>query len=217
MEGQWIEIFRGGKQTDSQGVEHDADRLIDQAVATFDPKRHEPPAVIGHPADNAPAWAWVDGLKTEWVNNMKTLFARFKDVVPEFAELLNKKMFKKRSASFYPDGRLRHVGFLGAMPPAVKGLADIAYNEAEQAFDFDQPTTFSNERTGKMDVKDFFEGLKFWRESIPQQPAPKTEPAKPTEHGGAMFTEADIEAARKTAAEEASKKAAAEARKAVDT
>jgi hypothetical protein len=31
----WIEIFRGGKQTDSQGREHDGDALIAQAVETL--------------------------------------------------------------------------------------------------------------------------------------------------------------------------------------
>ncbi len=51
--------------------------------------------------------------------------------------------YKKVSASFYqPDSPnnpvptgvfyLRHVGFLGAQPPAIKGLKDIAFNENEE-------------------------------------------------------------------------------------
>ncbi|MCK4529320.1 hypothetical protein KAW18_18305, partial [candidate division WOR-3 bacterium] len=51
----WIEIFKGGKQIDSNGVEHDGDALIDKAIAVFNPGIHEPPAVAGHPKDNAPA------------------------------------------------------------------------------------------------------------------------------------------------------------------
>ena len=58
--------------------------------------------------------------------------------------------FKKRSASFYPPGHpanptpdrpyLRHVGFLGAQPPAVKGLADFAdAGEPPPTYDFDEP------------------------------------------------------------------------------
>ncbi len=129
----WIPIFKGGKQTDSAGREHDGNTLIDKAVSTFNAKEHEPPAVIGHPHDNAPAWGWVQGLKREG----DLLLAQFKDLVPEFKDMVNKGMFKKRSASFYPDGRLRHVGFLGAMPPAVKGLPDAAFKEGDgMCFDF---------------------------------------------------------------------------------
>lgn len=129
----WIPIFKGGKQMDSAGREHDGDELINNAVKTFNAAEHEPPAVIGHPADNAPAWGWVQELKREG----DMLMARFKDLAPEFKDMVNKGMFKKRSASFYPDGRLRHVGFLGAMPPAVKGLPDVAFKEnAGMVFEF---------------------------------------------------------------------------------
>lgn len=129
----WIEIFEGGKQIDSDGGEHDGDALIKKAVATFDPKFHEPPAVVGHPNDNSPAFAWVEGLK----ETGNVLLAKFKDVVPEFAQAVTDGLYKKRSASFYPDGRLRHVGFLGAAPPAVKGLADLKFNAQEDAVTFE--------------------------------------------------------------------------------
>lgn len=140
----YIEIFRGGKQTDSAGKEHDGDALIETAASSFNTAAHEPPAVIGHPKDNAPAYAWVEDLKTEVVDGSKILLAKFKQVVPEFEEMVKKGLFKKRSASFYPDGRLRHVGFLGAMPPAVKGLADIPFSEA------DEPVTFEFEESWKV-------------------------------------------------------------------
>ncbi|MBW1666851.1 MAG: hypothetical protein JRJ66_02130 [Deltaproteobacteria bacterium] len=132
----WIEIFRGGKQTDSEGREHDGDQLIEKAVATFDPRAHEPPLVIGHPRENAPAYGWVEGLATTVRDGVKVLLARFKQVVPEFAQMVEQGLFKKRSASFYPDGRLRHVGFLGAAPPAVKGLQDIGFKEEGIVFEF---------------------------------------------------------------------------------
>ncbi|HCW1111826.1 TPA: peptidase, partial [Pseudomonas aeruginosa] len=60
---------------------------------------------------------------------------------PEFAEAANRKMYKKRSASVYlPDSPgnpvpgkhyLRHIGFLGAVPPAIKGIPDAPLNFAE--------------------------------------------------------------------------------------
>lgn len=129
----WIPIFKGGKQTDGSGKEHDGSTMIDKAVEKFDPKFHEPPVVIGHPKNNAPAFGWVESLKREG----DFLMARFKDVQPEFAEMVKQRMFKKRSAAFYQDGRLRHVGFLGATPPAVKGLPDFTFSEDEEVvFEF---------------------------------------------------------------------------------
>lgn len=129
----WIPIFRGGKQKDSQGREHDGDALIDKAVSVFNAAAHEPPVCIGHPADNAPAFGWVEGLKKQG----GLLLAKFRQVQPEFAGMVKQGLFKKRSAAFYPDGRLRHVAFLGAAPPAVKGLPDMAFSEkADSTFEF---------------------------------------------------------------------------------
>jgi len=123
----WIPIFQGGRQIDSAGCVHDGDALIDKALSTFNAAKHEPPVVIGHPVENAPAYGWVEGLKKQ--GNL--LVAKFKQVEPGFADMVKRGLFKKRSAAFYPDGTLRHVGFLGAVPPAVKGLPDVAFAEAE--------------------------------------------------------------------------------------
>jgi len=133
----WVPIFMGGKQTDSNGKSHDGDELIEKAVETFDPKYHEPPAVLGHPEHDKPAYGWVEGLRkvaedVKGIGKVNVLYAKFKDVVPEFAQAVKEGLFKKRSASFYPDGRLRHVGFLGAMPPAVKGLANLKFAQFDE-------------------------------------------------------------------------------------
>ena len=125
----WIEIFRGGKQRDSMGREHDGDALIDKAVANFNAAKHEPPLVVGHPRDNAPAYGWVESLKADTHDGAKLLLAKFKQVEPAFVDLAKAGRYKKRSTAFYPDGSLRHVGFLGAAPPAVKGLADVAFTD----------------------------------------------------------------------------------------
>jgi hypothetical protein len=133
----WVPIFMGGKQTDSNGKSHDGDELIEKAVETFDPQYHEPPAVLGHPEHDKPAYGWVEGLRkvaedVKGIGKVNVLYAKFKDVVPEFAQAVKDGLFKKRSASFYPDGRLRHVGFLGAMPPAVKGLANLKFAQFDE-------------------------------------------------------------------------------------
>lgn len=136
MNGKWIEIFRGGRQVDSAGSVHDGDSIIDRAVANFNAGDHEPPIVVGHPRMDGPAFGWIEELKTEARDGVRVLLAKARQVVPEFAEMVHRGLFKKRSAAFYPDGRLRHVGFLGAQPPAVKGLADIGFTGGEEYFEF---------------------------------------------------------------------------------
>lgn len=147
--GDWVEIFRGGKQTDSSGVTHDGDALIDRAVAGFNAAVHEPPAVIGHPREDAPAYGWVKEIKSAVDKKGKVLLARFGQVVPEFADMVKQGLFKKRSAAFYKNGSLRHVGFLGAAAPAVKGLKDIAFQEEGVIFEFADSAEFADQESAK--------------------------------------------------------------------
>lgn len=133
--GQWIEVFAAGTHVDSNGRRHDLDTdFIEKVVRNFEPPVHEPPAVIGHPREDAPAYGWVSEVR----RNGDVLEARFADVDKEFERMTSEGKFKKRSASFYLDasavrgGRvpcLRHVGFLGAQPPAVKGLRPIHFSD----------------------------------------------------------------------------------------
>jgi len=123
-----IEIFKAGAHTDSAGNARTwTEKDLDAIASKYNPANHEAPVVIGHPKDNAPAFGWVEGLERKG----SVLYAKLKDLVPEFVEAVKKGFYKKRSISLYPDMTLRHVGFLGAMPPAVKGLTDVAFSEAE--------------------------------------------------------------------------------------
>ncbi len=125
----WMEIFKAGTQKDSSGKEKNwTEKDLDEIVSKYNPSVHEAPLTIGHPADNKPDWGWIDSIKREG----NTLLAKTKDIVPAFSEMLKNKMFKKRSVSFSQDYGLRHVGFLGAMPPAVKGLADYNFKEENE-------------------------------------------------------------------------------------
>ncbi len=134
MNGKWIEIFRAGRQTDSTGNTREwTEADLDAIVAKYDPAAHEAPVTVGHPTDNAPAFGWVEALKRDG----KILLGKFREVMPEFEEAVKTGRYKKRSISLYPDLTLRHVGFLGAMPPAIKGLADIAFAEDDQAITID--------------------------------------------------------------------------------
>lgn len=134
MQGKWIEMFRAGRQTDSAGntrewTEQDLDKIVEQ----YNGGDHEAPIVVGHPDSNSPAFGWVEKLKREG----KLLYAKLKDVMPEFEELVKAGTYKKRSISLYPDLTLRHIGFLGGMPPAVKGLANIFSKSGEGAITYE--------------------------------------------------------------------------------
>lgn len=154
-----VEIFRAGKQTDSAGNVRDwtvAD--LDTIASKYNPEFHEAPVCLGHPKDNAPAWAWVKKVTREG----QSLFAEIGDEAPEFSELLQRKMFKKRSVSLYPDLSLRHLAFLGAQPPAVKGLKDFAFAEAGKGepitLDFaDYSTVWAFRSAGNL-----LQGLRDW-------------------------------------------------------
>tara|TARA_B100000965_G_scaffold127651_1_gene106191 strand:+ start:6282 stop:7493 length:1212 start_codon:yes stop_codon:yes gene_type:complete len=121
---------------DGRAVEF-TEAVLQEIVDSYDRKLHEAPLVIGHPKLNGPAYGWAKSVEVR--DGM--LFAEPHEVVPEFAELANRKMYKKRSASIYlPDSPgnptpgkhyLRHIGFLGAMPPAIKGIPDAALEFAE--------------------------------------------------------------------------------------
>lgn len=125
-----LAVFRTGRHTDSSGNTRDwTEKDLDAIASKYDPKSHEAPAVIGHPKDNSPAYGWVE--KLDRVGEM--LYATVKPTVEEFTEMLKKGLFKKRSISLYPDMTLKHIGFLGATPPAVKGLPDFAFSGGEAA------------------------------------------------------------------------------------
>lgn len=130
-----IPIMKVGKHTDNKGnvVEFSAADLKD--IATFyNPKDHEAPLVIGHPKTDAPAYGWTHKLEFDEGANELVAFADIN--APEFSEAIDKKFYKKISASFYPkdspqnpvQGKafgLRHIGFLGAVPPSIKGLGEL--------------------------------------------------------------------------------------------
>lgn len=134
-----IEIFRTGRHTPmSGGALSFSEADIAATVAAYDPAVHEAPIVVGHPAHDGPAYGWVAGLEfSEGV-----LRAEPRQVDPAFAEMVNAGRFKKVSAAFYAPNSpsnpkpgayyLRHLAFLGAQPPAVKGLKSVSFADGEE-------------------------------------------------------------------------------------
>lgn len=136
-----IEIFRSGTFTTRAGEEitfTDADLA---AVATaYDPAVHEAPLVAGHPKHDDPAQGWVKRL--EFTDGR--LLAEVDQVSPAFSAAVGKGEYKHVSAAFYPPASkanpkrggyyLRHVGCLGAMPPAVSGLKPLSFAAGDDDF-----------------------------------------------------------------------------------
>ncbi|ECD5542873.1 peptidase [Salmonella enterica subsp. enterica serovar Kokomlemle] len=134
-----IHIFRAGTHTDMHGRRINfSDADLNEIAQNYNPALHEAPIVVGHPKTDAPSYAWVSGIKKD----RDGLKAEPRDIDPQFAELVKNRRYSKVSASFYcPDSPgnptpgkyyLRHVGFLGAQPPAIKGLKQVSFAEDEE-------------------------------------------------------------------------------------
>lgn len=147
-----IHIFKAGRQTAMSGltIEFTESDMAAMAAA-YDPAKHEAPIVVGHPATDDPAYGWTRSLVAQGAD----LFAEPHQVNAEFAEQVKAGAYKKVSASFYPPTHpnnpvpgvyyLRHIGFLGAQPPAVKGLKATEFAEeadcVELQLDFSEDIT----------------------------------------------------------------------------
>jgi len=129
-----LPIFRAGTHTDSAGdtktwTVEELDKMVAVYNNQSEEDRHEAPAVLGHPRDDSPAYGWVESLHR--VGDV--LFAKFCDMKDEFMQWIQDKHYKYRSASIYSNYLLKHVGFLGGTPPAVKGLGAIKLAEHGKA------------------------------------------------------------------------------------
>jgi len=126
---QWVEIFKAGDYG-AKGVW--TPEKLSQVMANFKAGVWKPPAVLGHPQNDSPAMGWVESLALDG----GVLKAKFTQVQPQLEAHVAEGRFPNRSAAFYLDPKgsgpvLRHVGFLGATPPEVKGLEAIKFSDGE--------------------------------------------------------------------------------------
>jgi hypothetical protein len=180
LTNQWIELFRAGNHGE-KGEFTSAD--LDQIVANYRPDtEHEAPATIGHPKSDAPAFGWFDAVKRQGT----TLLGKMREVQPEFEEMVEKKLFKKRSVGLVKGESgwaLHHVAFLGAQAPHIKGLADCKFQgEASQVIEIEfQESTMAVEDT-------FIARLNVWFDDK----FGKNKPNTTIETTTATFSEADV-------------------------
>ncbi len=152
MKNKFFNIFKPGTHIDAAGQEisFSEDDLKDIA-ASYNSEVHEAPICCGHPKHDKPAFGWIKQLCYD--AGSKMLRAMPAQVNPEFAEMVNSGAFKKISPAFYSPSSpanpnpghftLRHIAFLGAQPPAVKGLGSVSFAENDTAADVEVELEFA--------------------------------------------------------------------------
>lgn len=124
-----LHLLRAGTFRDMHGRESSFSAAdLAATAAAYDPARARAPLVVGHPRDNSPAFGWLAALEADGDD----LYGIPEQVDPAFAEAVRSGRYPERSASLYPPDHprnpvpgvwyLRHVGALGGMAPAVRGL-----------------------------------------------------------------------------------------------
>lgn len=136
MSDKWIEIARTGTFEDSAGrLRTFTARDLDAIARSYDPAKRDAPLTFGHPqTDKAPAYGWVEKLKSEGGR----LYANFSQVPEQVRDLVAKGHYRHVSMSLMPDlVTLRHVALLGAEQPAIDGLAAVEFADGGDAITVD--------------------------------------------------------------------------------
>ena len=138
-----IEIFRPGTHTSMSGhalTFSEAD--LTACAAAYDVTVWKAPLCVGHPKHDDPRYGDIKAVK--FASDGKgggILTAEVDRVEPDFADLVRAGRYTSVSAAFWgptdpanpKPGKwsLRHVGFLGAVPPALKGLKPVQFAETD--------------------------------------------------------------------------------------
>jgi hypothetical protein len=135
MATKFFKFFRAGTHTTMAGQELTfTESDLAMTAAYYPHQKEKAPLVLGHPANDGPALGTVQ----EVILKDACLFAKA-EVSDELIQLVRSRQYIERSAAFWPPGDfrnpapniyyLRHIGFLGAMKPAIKGMGALAFSE----------------------------------------------------------------------------------------
>ena len=113
----WLQI---AKVCDIPGKMPITRETLDEMASSYDPAKHHAPLVLGHP-------------------DTDTLWAKIEKVTGEARRMVREGQFQHVSMAVYPEFEatggtyLRHVGLLGAAPPAMKGMVPVKFADKEGA------------------------------------------------------------------------------------
>lgn len=104
---------------------------INGLAESYSKSSQRAPVVIGHPTTDGPAYGWVVKLIAKDENLYGDL-----DLTEKFYDVVRNGFYKERSVAFYNKEpyKLRHLGFLGATPPAIKGLQDLTFDDSDTEY-----------------------------------------------------------------------------------
>lgn len=92
-----IHILKPGSFTDAHGQKVTFTEADLAALSgAYDPKLHEAPLVVGHPAHDTPAYGWVEGLKAD----QSGVYASVHQVDASLAEMVSAGRYKKSQPHF---------------------------------------------------------------------------------------------------------------------
>ena len=136
-----LEIFKPGTFVSVEGAKITFSAAdVAATAAAYDVAKHKAPLVVGHPKMDDPAYGHAATLS---LSSSNVLLAEPINVDPAFADAVNNERWDSISASFWSPTNprnpvpgvfyLRHIGFLGAVPPAVPGLKQPSFADADDA------------------------------------------------------------------------------------
>jgi hypothetical protein len=138
-----IEIFRAGTHIAASGDKVTITETdLDRTAAVYSTKKWSAPLVLGHPANDWPGF----GLVSRLIRKGTSLFAECANVSDSLKSAVRRRLYTNVSASFFTPGHpqnpvpgtlyLKHVGLLGAFPPAVKGMEPPCFSEPAGYIEF---------------------------------------------------------------------------------
>ncbi|MEZ1437451.1 hypothetical protein QVM41_14305 [Pseudomonas shirazica] len=139
-----FQIFKAGKHTTMAGATINfSEQDLHTMAAVYQPSLRQAALCLGHPGDNLPSYGNVAGL---FVKGDK-LYAQAHPNA-NLVSLVRQARYRHVSAAFHHPAShdnprpgayyLRHVGFLGATPPSVKGLVRPEFSEPNAAICFSE-------------------------------------------------------------------------------
>ncbi|MDP2829205.1 MAG: hypothetical protein Q8O37_11435 [Sulfuricellaceae bacterium] len=131
-----FQIFKPGSHTAMNNDKHEfSEAALSLTASTYPHSKGLAPLTLGHPADNQPEL----GIVKKLIYKNRCLYA-VADVSDRLISLVREGRYKNLSAKFWPPNHplnpvpgvfsLVHVGFLGAHPPAVRGMEKLAFSES---------------------------------------------------------------------------------------
>ena len=109
------------------------DDILERIVLNFKRTPEKIPIVLGHPLTDSPAMGWVKDLRA----NNGYLEAQYEDISEELKKNVADGRYRYKSISI--DGglnRLKHIGVLGGVAPAMSGLGSIQFQKSNNGVIF---------------------------------------------------------------------------------